>query len=82
VSKLRPLGLGKGDLGTGFDTDTELLKLIVSGQGSESRIDMYLHELRERFPPTTVVDMICVSRLRLELSIRANGILLARSAGF
>jgi len=69
-------------LGTGFDTDAELLAVIVSGEASESRIGAYLQELRERFPPTTVVDMICLLRLRLELSIRAKGILLARQAGF
>ena len=46
--------------GTGFDTDAELLSVIVSGEASESRIGAYLHELRERFPPTTVVDMICL----------------------
>lgn len=69
-------------LGTGFDTDAELLNVITSGEASESRIGAYLQELRARFPPTTVVDMICLLRLRLELSIRAKGILLARQAGF
>ncbi len=69
-------------LGTGFDTDAELLQVIVAGQVGDSRISSYLQELRDRFPPTTVVDMICLLRLRLELSIRAKGILLARQAGF
>jgi RsiW-degrading membrane proteinase PrsW (M82 family) len=70
-------------LGTGFDTDAELLEVIVSGRvGASSRIGSYLNELRERFPPATVVDMVCLLRLRLELSIRAKGILLARQAGF
>jgi RsiW-degrading membrane proteinase PrsW (M82 family) len=69
-------------LGTGFDTDAELLEMINAGQASDSRIGAYLKELRERFPPPTVVDMVCLLRLRLELSIRAKGILLARQAGF
>lgn len=69
-------------LGVGFDTDTELLKLIGQGRFSESRIGGYLEELRERFPPTTVADMLCLVRLRAELSIRAKGVLLAREAGF
>ncbi len=69
-------------LGTGFDTDSELLELMQAGQLSESRIGSYLHDLRERFPPTTVADMLCLLRLRLELSIRAKGILIARQAGF
>jgi RsiW-degrading membrane proteinase PrsW (M82 family) len=69
-------------LGTGFDTDAELLEAIRAGQASDSRIGSYLEDLRLRFPPPTVVDMVCLLRLRLELSIRAKGILLARQSGF
>jgi hypothetical protein len=69
-------------LGTGFDTDAELLEIVTAGRASDSRIGSYLAELRERFPPPTLVDMVCLLRLRLELSIRAKGILLARQAGF
>jgi hypothetical protein len=69
-------------LGIGFDTDAELLELIGEGRASESRIGLYLEELRDRFPPTTVADMLCLVRLRSELSIRAKGVLLAREAGF
>mgnify|MGYP001826663232 FL=1 len=68
-------------LGTGFDTDSELLEILHAGQLSESRVGEYLHDLRDRFPPTTVADMLCLLRLRLELSIRAKGILIARQAG-
>jgi RsiW-degrading membrane proteinase PrsW (M82 family) len=69
-------------LGTGFDTDSELLETITAGRASDSRIGAYLVDLRERFPSETVVDMVCLLRLRLELSIRAKGILIARQAGF
>jgi len=69
-------------LGVGFDTDAELLELIAEGRVAESRIGAYLEELRERFPPTMVADMLCLVRLRAELSIRAKGVLLAREAGF
>jgi RsiW-degrading membrane proteinase PrsW (M82 family) len=69
-------------LGVGFDTDAELLELIGSGKISDSRIGGYLQELRGRFPPTTVADMLCLLRLRVELSIRAKGVLLARKSGF
>lgn len=69
-------------LGVGFDTDTEMLELIGSGRVGSSRVGAYLHELRGRFPPTVVADMLCLLRLRMELSIRAKGILLARRAGF
>ena len=69
-------------LGAGFDSDQELLELIHSGAVASSRMGAYLGELKERFPPTVVVDMLCLLRLRLELSIQAKGILLMRGAGF
>jgi len=69
-------------LGAGFDSDQELLELIHSGEVASSRIGAYLGELKGRFPPTAVVDMLCLLRLRLELSIQAKGILLMRGAGF
>jgi RsiW-degrading membrane proteinase PrsW (M82 family) len=69
-------------LGTSFDTDQELLALVVAGRASESRIGAYLEELRSRFPGTVVVDLLCLLRLHLELSIRAKGLLLMRKAGF
>lgn len=69
-------------LGTSFDTDQELLALVVAGRASESRIGAYLEELRSRFAGTVVVDLLCLLRLHLELSIRAKGLLLMRKAGF
>jgi len=69
-------------LGAGFDTDAELLAIIRSGRVGESHVGMYLRELEGRFPPTTVADMVCLLRLRVELSIRAKGLLLARKEGF
>jgi RsiW-degrading membrane proteinase PrsW (M82 family) len=69
-------------LGVGFDSDQELLHLIHSGQVSSSRIGAYLEELTGRFPPTVVADILCLLRLRLELSIQAKGILLMRQSGF
>ncbi len=69
-------------LGVGFDTDAELLEMLQAGRLSESRVGGYIADLQARFPPTTVADMLCLLRLRLELSIRAKGILLARQSGF
>lgn len=69
-------------LGTGFDTDQELLHLINEGRASDSRIGTYLGELKQRFSGTVVADMLCLLRIRLELSIRAKGILIMRKAGF
>lgn len=69
-------------LGTGFDTDAELLELIGSGTVSHSRVGGFLRALGERFPATVVADMLCLLRLRAELSIRAKGILLMRRNEF
>lgn len=69
-------------LGTGFDTDQELLRVIRSGQMGETRVGRYLKTLRTSFPPEVLVDMMCLLRLRVELSIRAKGALLLKEAGF
>jgi RsiW-degrading membrane proteinase PrsW (M82 family) len=69
-------------LGTGFDTDQELLRVMRAGEMSESPVGNYLKSLRTNFPPEVIVDMLCLLRLRAELGIRAKGILLMREAGF
>ena len=58
-------------LGTGFDSDRERLELIHSGGITSSRIGAHLGELKERFQPTVVVDMLCALR-RLSISERAR----------
>lgn len=68
-------------LGTGFDTDVELLELITSGRIREDRIGAYLESLKSRFPGPVVGDMLCLLQVHLELSLRAKGILMAREAG-
>jgi hypothetical protein len=69
-------------LGVRFDTDQELLEMINTGQIAESRVGEYMKSLQTRFPGEVVVDMVCMLRIHLELSIRAKGILLMREAGF
>ena len=69
-------------LGSGFDTDAELLKLIDSGQVSHSPIGEYLIALNRRFPPIVVADMFCLLRITVELSIEAKGLMLMRKHGF
>jgi len=72
----------KSWLGTGFDTDQELLRVMRAGQVSDTPTGRYLKGLRTSYPPETIVDMMCLLRLRAELGIRAKGILLMREAGF
>ena len=69
-------------LGTGFDTDQELLRVMRAGQLSDTPVGGYLKGLRTSYPPEVIVDMMGLLRLRAELGIRAKGILLMREAGF
>ena len=69
-------------LGTGFDTDQELLRVMRSGQVSSTPVGTYLKTLRSTFSAEVIVDMMCLLRLRAELAIRAKGVLMMREAGF
>jgi len=69
-------------LGDGFDMDQELMRLMHSGDFSSSRIGQYLNSLREHFEGPLVADMLCLIRIRVELSIRAKGQMMMREAGF
>lgn len=72
----------KNWLGTGFDTDQELLRVMRAGEVSDTPVGNYLKDLRTNFPPEVIVDMMCLLRLRAELGIKAKGMLLMREAGF
>jgi len=69
-------------LGVGLDTDAELLEMIRDGKMYDSRIGAYLSSLKDRFPAEVVADMFCLLRVRIELSIRAKGVLLMQRSGF
>jgi RsiW-degrading membrane proteinase PrsW (M82 family) len=69
-------------LDIGFDSATELIELIHSGEFSSSRTGRYLRSLRESFRGEVVADMLCYLKLHLELSIRAKGELMMREQGF
>ncbi|RKZ14247.1 hypothetical protein DRQ53_11950 [bacterium] len=68
-------------LGTGFDDDASVLESLMSAEFGDSPVGRYLESLRSRFPGEMIVDMLCLLRIHLELSVRAKGILLAREAG-
>lgn len=68
-------------LGMGMDRDVEALNQILSGEVVETRVGRYLAELTERLPGAVVADILCYLRVRLELSLRAKGLLMARAAG-
>jgi hypothetical protein len=69
-------------LGVGFDSDQELLEMLMSGNLMKTPVGIYLQSLETKFIPEVVVDMICYLRIHVELSIEAKGILLMRQAGF
>ena len=69
-------------VGEGFDSDQELLKAVNEGRVSGTPVGKYIMTLRSHFAPETIVDMMCLLRLRAELAIRVKGILLMREAGF
>jgi hypothetical protein len=68
-------------VGHGLDRDADLLELIHTGAIVHTPAGEYLTSLRSRFPGPTVADMLCLLEIRLELAMRAKGMLLARGAG-
>ncbi len=68
-------------LGSGLDGEVEMLEQILDGEVAGTRVGHYLESLRAHFPGLIVADMLCLLRIHLELSIRAKGLLIARSAG-
>jgi protease PrsW len=65
----------------GLDLDVELLQLVGSEAFGFTRFGLYLQRLREQFGPAVVIDMFCLLRLQLELSVQAKAMLMAREAG-
>lgn len=68
-------------LGAGFDSDTQLLGIIVSGNIQDSKVGSYFNSLKTFFSGDVMADMLCYLRLYLELSIGAKGVLLLRKEG-
>lgn len=64
-----------------FDEDAQLLEQINSGQFTDSKIGVFLQDLRQKFDGPVVVDMLCYLRLYTELALRAKGVLMMRENG-
>ena len=65
----------------GMDNDVKLLDQINEGKFSESHVGEYLLSLQNQFSGTVLADMLCLIRIRLELAIKAKGVLLMKEAG-
>jgi RsiW-degrading membrane proteinase PrsW (M82 family) len=68
-------------VGAGLDLDLMLHETFASAALESTRFGSYLRELRQRFPGDVVVDMLCLLRVEVELSIQAKAVLIARNAG-
>ena len=64
-----------------FDADARLIEMITSGEFSNSKIGIYLSDLRNKFEGPVVADMLCYLRIYTELAIRAKAALIARENG-
>ncbi|HZI89314.1 MAG TPA: hypothetical protein VFD83_02565, partial [Candidatus Polarisedimenticolia bacterium] len=64
----------------GLDSEVEMLQAIDEGVVEDTPVGRYLKSLH-RLPGPMVADMLCLVRIRLELSLRAKGFLIARAAG-
>jgi len=64
-----------------FDEDALLMEQINSGEFADSKIGRFLQDLKQKFPGTVVVDMLCYLRLYTELALRAKGVLMMRENG-
>ncbi len=69
-------------LGSGFDLDSDLLRLMHSGDFQASKPGRYLATLRDRFDGSALADMLCYLKLQAELSLQAKGLLMMRESGF
>ena len=69
-------------LGEGFDRDVELLAMISTGTFLQTRAGKFLLSLTRAFPASTVADMLCALRIRVELALRVKGDMIKREAGF
>ena len=69
-------------LGSGFDLDSELLRVIGSGEFGRSPAGEYLQSLRDHFDGSVLADMLCYLRMHSELSLRAKGVLMLHENGF
>jgi protease PrsW len=69
-------------LGSGFDLDSELLRIIGSGEFGQSPAGEYLQSLGDHFDGAVLADMLCFLRMHSELSLRAKGVLMLHENGF
>jgi RsiW-degrading membrane proteinase PrsW (M82 family) len=68
-------------LGSGLDSEVDMLEQILDGEVAGTPVGRYLETLKAHFPGIIVADMLSLLRIHLELSLRSKGLLIARAAG-
>ncbi|MCF8259461.1 MAG: PrsW family intramembrane metalloprotease [Melioribacteraceae bacterium] len=58
-----------------FDTETNLLTSINKGEFSKTRGGMFIVSMKSQFPPEVFFDMLVYTKLYLELSVKAKGVM-------
>lgn len=64
-----------------FDAEIDILKMIKEGNFSETKTGQYILNIKDRFSPFVVVDMISFIRINLELSMKYKSNMMFESAG-
>ena len=68
-------------LGSGLDSDLEIIESIRTGEIRQSPIGEFLQSLKDHFSGAVVGDMLCLLQIHIELSMQAKAILMARESG-
>ena len=64
-----------------FDEDSDLIRMIDSGEFDRTHAGTLLAELQNKLEGPVVADILCYLRLYTELALRAKGVLLMRENG-
>jgi len=62
-----------------FDTEIDLLNMIESGQFGKTKTGKYINDIKSRYDPLIMVDMIMLIKLNLELSLQSKAALMIQS---
>jgi RsiW-degrading membrane proteinase PrsW (M82 family) len=64
-----------------LESNHELLTAINEGKLLESKVGSYLQNLKNKFSPLILADLMCYTRLYVELSMIAKGLLIMKEIG-
>ena len=65
-------------LNMGMDSEVALLQMMRKGSFAQTTAGRYILSIKNQFPKTVVVDMLCYIELYLELSVKAKALMLLK----